>query len=1064
MNIDKVQANLMVNGALHPGEKEGYYGYEPACAIDFPFQEDVFDNSTDEEEETPTDHSKLKDKARTSKTMMVFIVIFAIAFILLVVWQFLVASCKVTDLCETIDLSSLVTGEYRVVTPSFRIPTVLLWIGLTVGCVGLMVATIYTFVILRWDVGTAKIVEIASIIRDSSFKFLSRQYLFIIFPLGCFFFLIGGLVNWSTAGSFALGSTICLVVGHYGLSVATKGNLRTCAAAKNGLGEAMRIGYRTGAVISLWLLGSGILSVSAGYLMFSDVRALGGFAAGASVTTVMVRIGVGLFSNATSTAANSIHGDDAGSGRLSCRKTPIVASYVGTGIGSLFGLGPDLFDSLVGSIIGTAIIGASLPFFFHNPFAMCVFNHLDIDRECGPFGYPEALSYATYICRNEELYMQYPSLSAWSSNSVFVAVPFVLGSAALLVSLITTSFVRSINEQNEGNQDKEDKEKKVWKLLLCIRGNLLVTCILLISCSAAVCFGLFGPNSNFQKNVGMGSAPDLRRMELDGSPSQCNTRTVSSNENTGNNEGWIPEGARGISDYYKPILPSGVSIGRSSSTGLRLFGCNVLGILIGVVMAGFSRIFFTSGSHGPTQRIAESTKLGVAQTIIHGLTTGLFSAIPPTLIIILSILLSYRLYGSYGVGIMTVGFLSLIGHITAAAGFGSVAENAQGISRLVDIPNRVRERTKVLDMVASSTIASGIEFSNGAAVLTAVTFLLALVEHSNLLPSLRELTGTAEDPPPRLIGTAESISILDISVLASLFMGTMIPFVLAGLLMLGAGRATLSMEVSARQEKNNKDPNRYERFVLGAAQAALIEAIIPATFAITVPLAAAFGLGVRGVVGVTAGGLGAGYILGSGISAAGGSWNAAGKIVAENETATSVSRRASQIAARFGAVLRDCVGPSTIAALKIGPVMGLVFIGKLPTNTNRWWVGLLMLIIIGVITLVFSMWKSRQNAKMVDIVLKEEELRVRLPKKKISPFYVDGITINPAEVAPGSQMAEALKAVGNPYTPVDIRNLPGLSRREETDLSGVRNFETLHTALPMAAGINEDEVRYIEEK
>ena len=137
--------------------------------------------------------------------------------------------------------------------------------------------------------------------------------------------------------------------------------------------------------------------------MFSNIRALGGFTAGATLTAVMVRIAVGLFSNVTSKVAIPIHGDKSGSGPLRSWNGLIVASYAGTGIGSLFGLGPDKFDSLVGGIIGTAIIGANRPFFYHNPFAICVFNQLHIDRECGPFEHPESLSYTTYICSNKQL-------------------------------------------------------------------------------------------------------------------------------------------------------------------------------------------------------------------------------------------------------------------------------------------------------------------------------------------------------------------------------------------------------------------------------------------------------------------------------------------------------------------------------------------------------------------------------------------------------------------------------------------------------------------------------------
>ena len=1035
MNYNRTQENFMMDSALNRGEKEGYYGYEPVCVIDFPIQEDVFNNYTEEEDKTPVDDSKLEDKARTSNSMMVFIIICTLTFLLLFVSHFLVAYCKENELCEAIDVSSLITSEYRVVIPPFHILTVLFWIALSVGCLGVLLATIYAFIVLRCDVGTAKMVEMASIIRGGAFTFLSWQYMFMICPLGMFFFLVGGIVNWSSAWSFALGSTSCLVVDYFRLSMATRGNVRTCAATKGGLGKAMTMAYETGAMISLWLLGSGMVAVSAGYLMFSDVRALGGFAAGATLTTVMVRIAVGLFSNGTSTAATLAHGDEAGSGQRRSRKAHVVAPNVGTGIRSLFRFGPDVFDSLAGGVIGTAIIGASLPFFYHNPFAMCVFNHLHIDRECGSFRHPGAISFAANICLNEGLYAQYPSLSAWSSNSIFVAVPFVLGAAALLVSLITTSIATTVNKGNYKNG---------WKTVQCLRGNLLINCMLLISFSAAVCFGLFGPNSSFQHNVGMGPEEDLRRFDLDGSASQCHIRSVSVYDKMGNTLEPVPDRTREILDYYKPLPPSGISIGRPSSTASRLFGCNMLGILIGMLMARFSHVFFASARHGSTQRIAEVTKLGVAPTIIRGFATGLLCALPSTIVIILSILLSYKLYGSYGVGIMTVGFLSSVGHVTTVSGFGHVAENAERIAQLVKVPTYIQETTKVICLISSSTIGTGIEFSNGAAVLTAVTLLLAMVEYSNLLPFLHQLTGTSEEMPSRLIGSAKSISMI-----GNLLMGIVIPFILVGLLMLGAGRATSWISVFARRERKYKGTNRYQRFAGEAAQAALTEAIIPGAFAIAIPLAAVFGLGERNLFGLAAGTLGAGYVLGSSISAAGESWIAAERIVAENRKATDVSRRASKMAARFGELLRDCVAPLTSTVLKIGPVIGLVFTGKLRANSNQWWVGFVIVIVASVITLMLSIWKSVRNAKIVEDALKEEETRARLHKRKISPFHVDGKRANSSEVPLESEMANALNGLGSLHAPMNIRHLPGLSRRKESDVSSTRNSETLHVALSM---------------
>ena len=151
----------------------------------------------------------------------------------------------------------------------------------------------------------------------------------------------------------------------------------------------MRMAFRSGSIAGLSIVSIALIGTSAAYLMFADIRSLAGFVAGASLTSLFLRVSGGVFTRATSKTASLMQPQGKSIANSSSKTSKRVATYIGSGVGTVFGLGPELFESFVAATIATAILGSTLPFFYRDSYAMCVYNHLEIDQYCGPFGYPE---------------------------------------------------------------------------------------------------------------------------------------------------------------------------------------------------------------------------------------------------------------------------------------------------------------------------------------------------------------------------------------------------------------------------------------------------------------------------------------------------------------------------------------------------------------------------------------------------------------------------------------------------------------------------------------------------
>ena len=173
------------------------------------------------------------------------------------------------------------------------------------------------------------------------------------------FLLIGfGLGNWVTAICFIVGALFSTLAGYFGMNVATKANVRTANAAKEGgMNKALSIAFSGGAVMGMSVVGLGLLGITAIYLFTKDVSVLTGFSLGASSIALFARVGGGIYTKAADVGADLVGKVEAGIPEDDPRNPAVIADNVGDNVGDVAGMGADLFESYVGSIISAITLG-----------------------------------------------------------------------------------------------------------------------------------------------------------------------------------------------------------------------------------------------------------------------------------------------------------------------------------------------------------------------------------------------------------------------------------------------------------------------------------------------------------------------------------------------------------------------------------------------------------------------------------------------------------------------------------------------------------------------------------
>ncbi len=233
------------------------------------------------------------------------------------------------------------------------------WLAPAFGVIAVLFALILIGRVNKASVGTDKMKEISSAIAEGAKAFLTSEYKILAIFVVVLFVAIGfGIGNWWTAISFLVGALFSTVAGYIGMSVATKANVRTANAAREtGMNKALSIAFSGGAVMGMCVVGLGLLGAGAIYLIKGDVNILTGFSLGASSIALFARVGGGIYTKAADVGADLVGKVEAGIPEDDPRNPATIADNVGDNVGDVAGMGADLFESYVGSIVSALTLG-----------------------------------------------------------------------------------------------------------------------------------------------------------------------------------------------------------------------------------------------------------------------------------------------------------------------------------------------------------------------------------------------------------------------------------------------------------------------------------------------------------------------------------------------------------------------------------------------------------------------------------------------------------------------------------------------------------------------------------
>ena len=242
---------------------------------------------------------------------------------------------------------------------------VIMWIAIAASVLSLLVALFKGLKISKADAGNDRMKKIAGSIADGARAFLKAEYKILAVFIVVVFVLIGlflggnGIATgWMTAVCFLAGALFSILAGFFGMSVATKANVRTASAAmKGGMNKALSMAFSGGSVMGLCVVGLGLLGISVIYLLTENADLLFGFSLGASSIALFARVGGGIYTKAADVGADLVGKVEAGIPEDDPRNPAVIADNVGDNVGDVAGMGADLFESYVGSIVSAIALG-----------------------------------------------------------------------------------------------------------------------------------------------------------------------------------------------------------------------------------------------------------------------------------------------------------------------------------------------------------------------------------------------------------------------------------------------------------------------------------------------------------------------------------------------------------------------------------------------------------------------------------------------------------------------------------------------------------------------------------
>jgi K(+)-stimulated pyrophosphate-energized sodium pump len=368
------------------------------------------------------------------------------------------------------------------------------------------------------------------------------------------------------------------------------------------------------------------------------------------------------------------------------------------------------------------------------------------------------------------------------------------------------------------------------------------------------------------------------------------------------------------------LLPETMTLRGLEFTRWGVLGAIGVGLVVGTLMSIITE-YYTAMGKRPVRTIIRQSATGHATNVIGGLAVGMESTLLPILVLAGGIWGSYECAGLYGVAIAAAGMMATTAMQLAIDAFGPIADNAGGIAEMSELPKEVREKTDVLDAVGNTTAATGKGFAIASAALTALALFAAYV-------GVVDRNGY---PMP-------GIDIYKAKVLASLFVGAMIPFIFSSLAIQAVGKAAMAMVEEVRRQfrtipgiMEGTGKPEYDKCVAISTEASIKKMMLPGAITIISPIIIGFLLGPEALGGFLAGATVSGVLMGMFQNNAGGAWDNAKKsfekgveINGEIYYKKSEPHKASVTGDTVGDPFKDTSGPSMNILIKLMSIVSLV--------------------------------------------------------------------------------------------------------------------------------------------
>ena len=367
----------------------------------------------------------------------------------------------------------------------------------------------------------------------------------------------------------------------------------------------------------------------------------------------------------------------------------------------------------------------------------------------------------------------------------------------------------------------------------------------------------------------------------------------------------------------KYVLPDTMELRGLEFTSNGVLGAIAVGLAVGTLMSMITE-YYTAMGKRPVLSIIRQSATGHGTNVIGGLAVGMESTFLPILVLAGGIYGSYACAGLYGVAIAAAGMMATTAMQLAIDAFGPIADNAGGIAEMSELPPDVREKTDVLDAVGNTTAATGKGFAIASAALTALALFAAFV-------------GIA-------MPDNQHIDIYKADVLASLFVGGMIPFLFSSLAIRAVGEAAMAMVEEVRRQfrtipgiMEGTGKPEYDKCVAISTEASIKKMMLPGAIAIVSPLLIGFLLGPEALGGFLAGATVSGVLIGMFQNNAGGAWDNAKKsfekgveINGQIYKKKSEPHKAAVTGDTVGDPFKDTSGPSMNILIKLMSIVSLV--------------------------------------------------------------------------------------------------------------------------------------------